>query len=947
MSESGNAPVRDRRPALRFGPFHLLPAERLLLESGKVVKLGARAFDLLTLLVQRAGQVVSKEELISHVWPTTVVEEINLRVHVAAVRRALGDGQGGNRFIVNAAGRGYSFVAEVVGEPGEAAPIKTASPSVAMSDHHNLPSSLIRMVGRSNEVQALVRLARSQRFLTIVGAAGVGKSTVALAVARELLNDFPDGIRFVDFAAISSSALIPSSFATALGLAISAGSPHADLVAFLKDKTALLLLDNCEHLVDEVASVTEQLLKGSPSLHVLATSREALSAEGEWQYRISPLAVPKEERTELTAEFAREHSAVELFVERAITGEQAFELTDENAAIVAQICRTLDGLPLAIELAAARLGALGIHELAVRVDDQVSRGAPGRRTAASRHQTLRATLDWSFHLLNATEQVTLQRLSVFNGAFTMESAVGLAAHNGLDAQNALNAAVALADKSLITTDVSGTTVRHRLLNTTRAYAFEKLAETEDFTAIYRRHAEQVLKLMRQAELGWETMPRADWVASYGYAIDDVRSALDWAFSSDGDASLGAALTVVSVPFGLQLMLVEEFYARVEHALYWIRARTTPHPEIEARLRMTLATLSQNMQRPLAAQRAEEVLAADPVELIGSPKLQVAPLLRKTIFQIEAAEYDGAVNTAARLGNVARKTKDPLAILIADRVAAQAHHFCGNHRIARTYAERVLDHPAKAIPLAYIPVQVDRRVWMRIVLARILWMEGNADQAVAVSGEALKFASSDSAFAVCQSLALAACPIAFWCGDEVQEQEHVTRLLREADRYRLGYWRMYGEWYQLALTALTGAANQKRMCEAPSTIPPTTPPRGLLLDTMLTIAPGLRGVDARSSKASGWSAPETLRIQAQALLQDSSLDAHGRAEEILMRSLKTAEQQNALAWTLRTAISLGALWSQQGEEVQAIRLVSGVRARFSEGFSTRDLREATSFLEGLG
>jgi hypothetical protein len=201
--------------------------------------------------------------------------------------------------------------------------------------------------------------------------------------------------------------------------------------------------------------------------------------------------------------------------------------------------------------------------------------------------------------------------------------------------------------------------------------------------------------------------------------------------------------------------------------------------------------------------------------------------------------------------------------------------------------------------------------------------------------------------VCQSLALAACPIAFWCGDEVQEQEHVTRLLREADRYRLGYWRMYGEWYQLALTALTGAAKQKRVCEAPSAIPPTTPPRGLLLDTMLTIAPGLSGVDARSSKASGWSAPETLRIQAQALLRDSSLDAHGRAEEILMRSLKTAEQQNALAWTLRTAISLGALWSQQGQEGQAIRLVSGVRARFSEGFSTRDLREATSFLEGLG
>jgi predicted ATPase/DNA-binding winged helix-turn-helix (wHTH) protein len=944
VTQSASVPARDLRSVLRFGPFQLLPAERLLLESGKVVKLGARAFDLLTLLVERAGHVVSKDDLISHVWPTTVVEEINLRVHVAAVRRALGDGQGGNRYIVNAAGRGYSFVAQVTAETSEP-PIKSDQ-TAAASANHNLPNSLTRMVGRSHEVQALVRLSKSQRFLTVVGAAGVGKSTVALAVARELLHDFPDGIRFVDLAAVSSAALVPGAFATALGLSISASSPLADLGAFLKDKTALLLLDNCEHLIDEVASVTEQLLKGSPTLHVLATSREPLSAEGEWQYRIAPLTVPKEESSEVTAEFARGHSAVELFVERAITGEQGFELTDENAPVVAQICRSLDGLPLAIELAAARLGLLGIRELAVRVDDQVSRGAPGRRTAAFRHQTLRATLDWSFDLLNPTEQIVLQRLAVFNGAFTMESAVTLTAHNGLGPQEALNAAVGLADKSLMTTDVSGTTVRHRLLNTTRAYAFEKLAETEDFASIYRWHAEQILKLMRQAELGWETMPRAEWVASYGYAVDDVRAALDWAFSSDGDAFLGAALTAVSVPFGLQLMLVEEFHARVEHALYWIRARTTPHPEIEGRLTMTLATLSQNMQRPLAAQPAEETLA-DPVELIGSPKLQVAPLLRKTIFQIEAADYEGAVKTAARLGHVAHKTADPLAVLIADRVAAQAHHFCGNHRIARTYAERVLDHPAKAIPLAYIPVQVDRRVWMRIVLARILWLEGNADQAVITCGEALEFAASDSPFAMCQSLALAACPIAFWRGDKLQEQEYVMRLLRESDRYRLDYWRMYGEWYQRAQSASTEAANQTAAAEAPSPTSPITPPRGLLLDTMLTIAPGLSGVDVRSSNVSGWSAPETLRVQAQAMLRDSSLDPDGRAEETFKRSLKTAEQQNARAWTLRTAISLGALWSQKGQKAQARSLVSEARARFSEGFSTRDLRDATAFLEGLG
>jgi predicted ATPase/DNA-binding winged helix-turn-helix (wHTH) protein len=941
VDQSSSSPVQEKRPALRFGPYQLLPAERLLLESGKVVKLGDRAFDLLTLLVEKSGQVVSKDELIRRVWPTTVVEEINLRVHVAAVRRALGDGQGGNRYIVNAVGRGYSFVAKVTAEPA-VAPVKADSSAPATSSH-NLPSSLTRMLGRSNELQALIRLARSQRFLTIVGPAGVGKSTVALAVARELLNDFPDGIRFVDLAAISSPALVPTSFATALGLSISASSPLEDLIAFLKDKIALLVLDNCEHLVDEVASVVETLLKGSLNLCVLATSREALSAEGEWQYRIAPLSVPKEDGTPLTAELAGGHSAVELFVERAITGEQGFELSDDNAPIVAQICRAVDGLPLAIELAAARLASLGLQELAVRVDDQVSRGAPSRRTAAARHQTLRATLDWSFALLTPTEQLVLQRLAVFNGAFTVESAVGLAAHHGMGSQETLNAAVSLADKSLMTTDVSGATARHRLLNTTRAYAFEKLADTTDFALIFRWHAEQVLKLMRQAELGWETMPRSEWVANYGYAIDDVRSALDWAFSPDGDAFLGAALTAVSVPFGFQLALVEEFHARVEHALYWITARATPHPEIEGRLRMTLATLSQNTQRESGLQRAEETLATDPIERIGSPKLQVAPLLRKTIFQIEAADYEGAVNTAAKLGTVGRKTGDPLAVLIADRVAAQAHHFSGNHRLARVYAERVLDHPAKAIPLAYIPVQVDRRVWMRIVLARILWLEGYSEQAVDLSAEALELAASDSPFASCQALALAACPIAFWRGERPRAEEHVKALLREADRYRLDYWRVYGEWYERVLRADSEAADE----EVPATKFPMTPLRGLLLDTMLTIGPGLSGVDPRSSNATGWSAPEVLRIQAQSMLRASPLDEGAGAEEMLMRSLRTAEQQNALAWTLRTATSLGALWSQKGKKVAAHNLLSDIRARFSEGLGTRDLRQAASLLERLG
>jgi hypothetical protein len=237
--------------------------------------------------------------------------------------------------------------------------------------------------------------------------------------------------------------------------------------------------------------------------------------------------------------------------------------------------------------------------------------------------------------------------------------------------------------------------------------------------------------------------------------------------------------------------------------------------------------------------------------------------------------------------------------------------------------------------------------MRIVLARTNWMEGYADQALAVASKALELASSDSPFAVCQSLALASCPIAFWRGDEDQVEQHVTMLMREASRYRLETWRGYGAWYECAL--LTGTQSASDITPRAVTPDPSllSPPRGLLLDTLLTISPALIGIDEDLSITTGWSAPEKLRIRAERLLSDSPADSEGRAEQILTRSLEMAQQQNALAWSLRTAISLGALMSRQGRKAQASKLLRDVRSRFSEGVTTRDLRQATLLLESLG
>jgi predicted ATPase/DNA-binding winged helix-turn-helix (wHTH) protein len=926
---------------LRFGPFQLFPAERQLLESGKPVRLGSRALEILNLLVEKAGQVVSKEELIARVWPTTVVEEVNLRVHVAAVRRALGDGQLGNRYIVNAAGRGYSFVGTVIRDP-ESAVIESLPANQVIL--HNLPNALSRMVGRSTDVESLMHLVRSQRLVTIAGPAGVGKSTVALCVARQLVHDFKDGVCFVDLGAVSKGTLILNAFATALGVAVSTNVPLIDLVAHLRNKTLLLVLDNCEHLVETVASTVEELLRKCPEVRVVATTREPLNAEGEWTYRVSPLPVPPENDDGGSAVAIQRYAAVELFVERAITSDHGFELIDSNAPVVAHICRSLDGLPLAIELAAARTGLYGIQELAARLDDHVARVASHKRTAASRHQTLWATLAWSYDLLNDQERIALCRLAAFNGAFTIESAVGLVAHGELGVEEASMAVIGLADKSLLTTDMSGSSVRHRLLNTTRSYAFEKLAKTDDIGVILRWHAEQLLRLMRQAELGWETMRRSEWVASYGYAIDDVRAALEWSFSTDGNPELGTALTVVSVPFGFQLSLVEEFYARAQFALDWITARGPPQPALEIRLRGAISILSQNMQR---SRQVDEAL--EPGLDRVSPKLQINPLLQKTIYQIEIADYGAALRSAEQLSVVARQIADPLAVLMADRVSAQAQHFYGNHSTARIYAERVLDHPARAIPLAYIPLQVDRQVSMRIILARILWLEGLSDQALALAKQLCDLAAADSPFALCQALALAACPIAFWCFEDGQARVWASDLMREASRYKLDFWRSYGERFQDALSQRASATQNQVADFAAAERASPRAASGLLFETLLTIAPGTVTIDSKADegpRAPGWGGPEKLRVLGELALRETPNDETGRSEMLFLRSVEMAERQNALAWNLRASISLAELWSQKGRRRDALGLLQSVYGRFSEGFNTHDMQAAAALLQRL-
>src|SRR5216684_4275469 len=283
--------------AISFGPYRLLAAQRLLLEGDQPVRLGSRAFDILAALVERAGEVVGKKELIARAWPQTFVEDANLKIQVSALRRALGDGQGGNRYVVTVPGRGYNFVAPVSAEkPLQASPVAP----VVSAPKHNLPFAVTRMIGREEAAAALVSRLSHQRLVTVVGPGGIGKTTLALAVAEQIIAGYEDGVWLVDLAPLGDPRLVPSAVATVLGLEMRTEDPLAALVAALRDNRMLLLLDNCEHVIEAVASLAAAVLGGAPSVNILATSREPLGVAGECEYRLGPLSSPQPSR-KLTA----------------------------------------------------------------------------------------------------------------------------------------------------------------------------------------------------------------------------------------------------------------------------------------------------------------------------------------------------------------------------------------------------------------------------------------------------------------------------------------------------------------------------------------------------------------------------------------------------------------------------------------------------------------------
>ncbi|UVL36759.1 helix-turn-helix transcriptional regulator [Pseudomonas sp. B21-041] len=949
--------------ALGFGPYRIHPGQRLVLEGEQPLRLGRRAMDILLILLAHAGEVVSKQQLMAGVWPDSVVEDINLRVHMAALRKALGDGQAGQRYIITVAQRGYSFVAPVLPQSMEERPVGDAG------GRHNLPLRRTRMIGRQALVDSLMTQLPRQRCITLVGPGGIGKTTVALRVAEQLIGHYRDGIRLVDLAPLNDPRLICSHLAALLDLALPEGDPLAALVNGLQQRQMLLLLDNCEHLIDAVAMLSESILRGAPKVHILATSRESLRAEGEFVQRLDSLEYPLMNAT-LNRQQALEYSALQLFIERATAAQESFELSDAQLPQAIEICHRLDGIPLALELAAAQVAELGLEGLLSQLQGRLPPLAAGNQSSLERHLTLRATLDWSFNLLDPCEQTCLRRLGVFCGGFTLESAAAVIVGQQIDPGVVFVSITQLVAKSLLSVEVGDEEVFYRLLDTTRRYALEKLEHAAECEETRERHAERCLALMQQAQSDWEMTPTALWIERYARGLEDLRAALDWSLNGVGPGSLGIRLTAASAPLWQELSLLKEYGGYVRRALSLLDELGEPCPRLKISLKLALGSACYHTWggTPETIQAFVEArqLAIEHDDVAG----QLRAVSGHMAVNLSCGHYRMALAQSEHFDRLGVHG-DPLLSLSTHRLRVLALHYAGDQPQARIHAEQVLQRMAHSGHVNRFThgfgVQYDQSVASLTVLARVLWMQGLPEQAWHSARLALDIAVQiDHGTSICYTLALASCLIAHYNGDQQNARALLQLLLEQSQKHSV-------------LLFNTWARHYAQVIDTQPSTPVPKDSSGLIREIMVTLDD--RFVDdalferALSGDA-GWSTAEILRARAAALLKDDpdcldgalreqarSLRNFGctqnpcgsepareealkEAEALLQQSLTIARSQGALAWELRSATSLAQLWRRQSRCQEALDLLTPIYQRFTEGYATPDLRKVRLLIDEL-
>jgi len=965
------------REAASFGPFRLFPSARALEKNGVPVALGNRALDILIVLVERAGQIVSHRDLITRVWRDLVVDQGNLRVHITGLRKALGDGQGDARYIANVSGQGYCFVAPVAFARSIDGPAQQAKyPCASARQSLTLPPVLGRMIGRAESIRTVTSDILTDRFVTVVGPGGIGKTTVAVAVAHTMLEEFADAVCFVDTSTVKDSKLVAATVASTLGLTIQTDNVLPVLMECLKSLRILLVLDNCEHAIDATAALAERIFNETEGVHILATSRETLRVEGERAYALPPLKCPPVDAA-VSAEEMQSFPAFELFMERAAASGSRIELNEHEAPIVADLCRRLDGVPLAIELAAGRVGTHGIAGTARLLSGRFGLHWEGRRTALPRHRTLQALLDWSHDLLAERERVVFRRISIFVGKFTAEAAAAVAADDTLGDIEVVDTLYVLVAKSLVSAVASHDGItRFRLLETTRAYALERLDESGEMPQVADRHATYFARALEggAGKVG-ETFRRGR-VLSSAENLGSIRAALEWCFAADDRAdaaaarlpdpdaaiarqvraSLGIELAAAAAPPFLELSLLNECS----------RWSSTALSHLDESTRDTVREMVLQEARAISSSwahgNADNVFGAitrglELAERLDEDACRVRLLVGLHIFMLRFGDFRRSIEVVDAFDAATQSSKDATHAVLSHWMRASSQHFTVDQAAAlQTFERGFALHGVRNIQL----FGLDYRVRAMVTFARVLWLSGFPDRAANLAREAIDEAAGMSKpLNVCFSLLYTA-PVFLWCGDYDAAREvldklvahpnwralpslHATeRSLRGELLLRLGETERGASLVAFALRSMQDERQNILAARTAYVMAQSLASVGKSEEALSTVREAIARVE---SGGEALELAELLRIEATILLSMPEPDAPA-AQARLAQSLACARKQRAPAWELRSAITMAQFLAQQQHREDARKLLADVYSQFTEGFATRDLQAASSMLAEL-
>lgn len=935
--------------AISFGPYCLIPAERILLRDGEEVDVGSRALDVLIALVESVGEVIGQRELMIRAWPNVAVSDGTLRVTIAGLRKALGDGQDGMRYIANVTGRGYCFVAHV--DRSKAQPLASTPLSLISEPRpvpkHKLPARLPRMVGRDDVVETLSILLTSRRFVSVVGPGGMGKTTVAVSIAHTLLEEFGGEVYFIDLGAVTDATLIPSAVAAVLGIFGQTNDPIPGLLAFLAGRRLLLVLDSCEHIIDAAASLAERLHREVPHVHILTTSRESLRVEGEHVHLLVPLDYPTA-REDLTAAEALATPAVQLFMERAFASGYALDLTDADAPLVAAICGRLDGIALAIELAASRVGAYGLQGTAELLTNRFKLLWQGRRSAPPRHQTLAAMLDWSFNLLSARDQRVLKRLSIFVGGFTLEAALAVAADAQTDAMEVVDAITNLIDKSLIWVVMINGATHHRLLDPTLAYAAEKLAQTAEVNAVAKQHALYYTQSLSIGAGKGKGISGEDVAAARLY-MGNIRAALEWSFSGAGEVAIGVRLAAAAAPLFFELSLLVECVRWCEQGLAALpesNEGSATHLALRANLAASAMFTRGNSDE--VRRVIEDALSL--ADALGDQQYLMHLHVGLGIFLTRIGDFRGALAVAKRGITITQAISLPGVIATGESVLGVACHLVGDQVGTQRHCELALTKAETGDAAQVAFFGYDHEIRALIALARCYWLVGLPDRAAKTARRVIELAAKrDHPVNLCMTLIYTA-TVFLWRGDLEEAEKLIRRLIAHAARHSLGPYHTVG----LALTGelsiargdpVGGVGHLRRALE----VLQAEKHHALTPALHVALAEGLMKagevdeaatvIDAGLvlSEAFGetLNVPDLLRVRGEIWLQTTPANPVA-AERAFQLSMQQAREQSTLSLELRSAIRLARLWSTQGKSLEAADLLENCYGQFQEGYQTSDL-----------